>query len=437
MRLQTKLTLFITLSKLAVVLLFVLSLPFLVDRIAGQYNDYYLRQQKKKAMENIRKNGVDFYLQGEPNFGSYTMLKEEYISLEAAGRIRMPDTIATVQRIVESDTLTYRVLTHIFKEGPQTYMLEVGKTTATIGQYNRPLQKMALYVLCGLLIVTVLLDLIYTRLLLRPLHQIIRDRLVGRKFPFKAQPPPIRTSTADFRYLDASLLDLMGKITEAFEKEREFTANASHELMTPVGILQHKIENLMLDGDFDEAIQQRLLGMMKTLGRLKKIIHSLLLISQVENEQFPKTDAVVIPLLVAGVMEELEHRLEEKDLRFHADITRNVPVPGLNQELLFQLLYNLINNAIRYNKQEGTITVSDEWKPGSPYRLIISDTGTGIPAPELPGIFGRFKKAHRSGEEGYGLGLSIVSTIARFLAIDIAVESAEGSGTTIVLTFSE
>ncbi|WP_295124750.1 HAMP domain-containing sensor histidine kinase [uncultured Chitinophaga sp.] len=437
MKLFTKLTLFITLSKLAVVLLFVLILPTLVDNIARQYNDFYLSQQKKKVLNVINKNGIDFYLQGEPDYGSYTMLKEEYISLEPAGKNILPDTIATLRRVVEEDTLTYRVLSHVFDYENKRYMLEVGKTTATIGQYNRPLQKMALYVLIGLIVFTIVIDLIFTRLLLRPLGVIISNRLVNRKFPFKDHAPPVKTSTTDFKYLDDSLVDLMERIREAFEKEREFTSNASHELMTPVSILQTKMENLMVDGELGEEMEKKITGMMKTLHRLKKIVNSLLFISRIENDQFPKSDTFAIHTLLEEVMEELQHRLPEKDLHYSVNVSRSAILRSLNHDLIFQLIYNLLNNAIRYNQQGGSIKVSDVCKPGEPYKLFIRDTGIGIPQKELTHIFSRFKKVAKSGNEGYGLGLSIVSTIARYHDIKMEVSSEEGKGTVFTLMFPE
>src|SRR5665647_1623392 len=112
MKLLTKLTLFITLSKLLIVVLFVILLPLLVNSVSFQYTNYYLGEQKKKVLAVIQKNGVDYYLQGDSAYGSYTMLKEEYISLFPAGNQRVRDTIETSQRIVENDTLNYRVLTH-------------------------------------------------------------------------------------------------------------------------------------------------------------------------------------------------------------------------------------------------------------------------------------------------------------------------------------
>lgn len=435
MKLFTKLTLFITLSKMAIAILFVLLLPVLVEDIAFRYNDYYLKEQKKKVLEVVWKNGIEAYLQGEESYGSYTMLKEEYISMEPGGKDSLPDTIATLQRVVESDTLTYRVLSHVFDYQHKRYMLEVGKKTATISQYNRPLQKVALYVLFGLIVLTTLVDLIFTRLLLRPLGVIIRTKLVNRKFPFKEHIPPIHTTTKDFRYLDDSLIELMGKINEAFEKEREFTANASHELMTPITILQNKMENLMVEDSPDEELQKKITGMMKTLNRLKKIVHSLLLISRIENDQFPKNDQLTPAMLITEVMEELEHRLEEKQLSFTNNISHIVVLHHLNHDLIFQLLYNLLNNAIKYNTSGGQIVVSDQMIPGESYQLIISDTGIGISEQEIGTIFHRFKKVARTEGEGYGLGLSIASTIAQYHNMKIAVSSTVDVGTTFTINF--
>jgi two-component system sensor histidine kinase ArlS len=271
-------------------------------------------------------------------------------------------------------------------------------------------------------------------LLLHPLGVIIRSKLVNRKFPFKEQPPPVKTSTADFKYLDNSLIELMTKINEAFEKEREFTSNASHELMTPISILQNKIENLMLSTELAEDLQEKITGMMKTLNRLKKIVHSLLFISRIENDQFSKADRVDIKALIKEVMEELGHRLEARGLNFRLTVSP-VTLQHLNHDLLFQLIYNLINNAIRYNKEGGEILITDDFMPGKSYSLFIRDTGVGIPENEIGSIFDRFKKTGRSEGEGYGLGLSIVKSIGQYLGIRIEVKSEFSKGTVFSIIF--
>jgi len=433
-KLLSKLTLYTTLSKIAIVILFIWLLPRLVNDVASRYTNYYLKEQKKKVLDNIHKKGIDYYLGGDSSYGSYTMLKEEYISLEPSYTELPVDTIETSRRIVENDTLTYRLLNHVFEYGHKKYMLEIGKTVAAIDQYNGPLQRVALYVLIGLIAFTLIVDLIFTRLLLRPLGLIIRTKLVNRKFPFKEDLLPIKTSTTDFKYLDNSLIGLMNKIKEAFEKEREFTSNASHELMTPIGILQNKLENLMMDNEMSEESQEKIIGMMNTLNRLKKIVRSLLFISRIENDQFAKADHVKPRLLMEEVVKELEDRLEARGIDLRLKVSEDLTLYAINRDLIFQLIYNLVNNAIRYNKEGGKILISDQLIPGKSYTLLIEDTGTGIQENDLANIFDRFKKSKIAGE-GYGLGLSIVQTIAQYHGIDIDVRSIYGEGSVFSIIF--
>ena len=429
MKLLTKLTLFITLSKMLIVVLFVLLLPFLISLVSFRYTNYYLGEQKKKVLAVIEKNGVDYYLQGDSAYASYTMLKEEYISLVPAVVNNIRDTIETSQRIVEEDTLNYRVLIHPLNYQDNKYILEIGKTTATINQYNRLLQRFSLFILIGLIVISIVMDLIYTNVLLRPLAKIVRTKLLNRKFPFKEPLSPIKTSTIDFKFLDSSLISLMEKIHEAFDKEREFTSNASHELMTPISILQTNIENMMMEEGISEDLQERISGMMKTVNRLKKIVHSLLYISRIENDQFAKSDTVNIYELTSEIMEELSTRLETKSIHFTNNISPKLNVKQVNRDLIFQLLYNLINNAIRYNKESGSIYLSDHYSPGGNYSLFIKDTGAGIRQEDLATIFNRFKKSGKANGEGYGLGLSIVKSIILFHRFEIKVSSDFGKGT--------
>lgn len=437
MKLINKLTVFIGLSKLFVVLLFVLSLPFLVERVASAFTNNYLKQQQQKVNEVINKKGIDFYLQGSNSYGSYTLLKEEYISLERLDSIYALDTIKNTQRIIESDTLNYRVLIHTFKFNNTHYLLEIGKATASISQYDKPLQYIASFVLIGLIVFTLIADLVFTRYLLRPLGKIIKGRLVNRKFPFKDDIPPVCTSTTDFKYLDSSLITLMDQIHEAFEKEREFTANASHELMTPVTILQNKIENLMDDSDLDLALQQKLVDMQLTLNRLKKIVRSLLLISRIENEQFGRSENWNVANLFDSLLEEIAHRSEAREISVQLEVNPKSIWKNVNRDLIFQLLYNLINNAIKYNKEKGCIFVKEITDSAGVYQLIIEDSGIGISKKDLPLIFNRFRKGNASDGDGYGLGLSIVKSIADYHSISISAESVVGVMTRFTLTFPE
>ncbi|HZI69062.1 MAG TPA: HAMP domain-containing sensor histidine kinase, partial [Hanamia sp.] len=267
----------------------------------------------------------------------------------------------------------------------------------------------------------------------KPLTRIVNTKLRNRKFPFKEKLTPVKTSTVDFQILDRSLIELMEKIHEAFEKEREFTSNASHELMTPISILQSNAENLMMQEDISEEMQDKISQMMRTINRLKKIVHSLLYISRIENDQFVKNETVNVKKVTEEVMDELSYRLETKSIKFTNRVSF-VKVKQVNHDLFFQLLYNLINNAIRYNKENGSITLSDEFVQDKEYKLIISDTGVGIKSEDLPGIFDRFKKSGKDKGEGYGLGLSIVKSIVSFHEFSITVNSEWEKGTSFIIS---
>jgi signal transduction histidine kinase len=115
-------------------------------------------------------------------------------------------------------------------------------------------------------------------------------------------------------------------------------------------------------------------------------------------------------------------------------ISNPLTIKNVNHDLLFQLFYNLVNNAIRYNKQQGKILISDELK-GEGYMVVIGDTGIGIPQDELPLIFNRFKKTNLSQTGGYGLGLSIVKSIANYHDLKVEAASQVNVGTEFFVIF--
>lgn len=434
MKLSTKLTLFITGSKLAVVLLFLLALPFLIKQIESRYTTYTLKQQKKKVLSIIKKNGLDYYFQGDDSYGSYTMLKEEFVALlPVADKFKM-DTIADSKRLIESDTLDYKVLSYTFKQGNKNYLLEIGKTTERSDQYNKPLQRFALYILLALIVITILIDLTFIRIIVRPLSRIIKTKLLNRKFPFKSEQKRIITSTTDFKYLDESLIHLMNQINEAFYKEREFTSNASHELMTPISVLQSKMENLLAEENLDEKSSIAIVEMMKTVSRLKNITSSLLLISRIENDQYIKKENVNLFMLLSEITDEIGHRLEEKHLQIHLNVSQESILKNVNRDLIFQLFFNLIHNAIKFNRERGSITIEDGKLNNGAYEVRISDTGIGIPPADLSLIFDRFKKTNLNEDVGFGLGLAIVKSIALYHNLKLEVYSEVNKGTTFKIS---
>lgn len=438
MKLQTKLTLFNAVSKLVLVLLFVALLPSLIKTINQSYTDNRLRKQKDKVMQLVHSKGIKYYIQDDEPFASYTPLQEEYVSMDTVAQNEFLDTIRNEPRKMEGDTIIrYRILLHTFKVKNVNYLLEVAKSENTIGETSGPLQNIALEVLLGMVLLTILADLIYSNYVLRPLGLIIKTKLVANKFPQFGEYKKVQTTTTDFEYLDVSIHEMIETIERTFQKEREFISNASHELMTPISILQSKIENMFEQDDVADELKIRLLEMQRILNRLKTITKTLLLISQIENEQFLKEDSIGINELLQDVNDEISIRLQDKNIRFEIDLDTHIRLKNVNKFLLFNLFFNLVNNAIKYNKEGGEIKITGKPVKGG-YQISIADTGIGIGAVQLPHIFNRFKKFRQSLEQdSFGLGLPIVKSIADFHHIRIHIHSIEGEGSTFELAFPE
>ncbi|TSD64505.1 sensor histidine kinase [Inquilinus sp. KBS0705] len=435
MKLKTKLTLFNAISKLVIVTLFVLLLPSIIENINKNYTDSRLIKQKDKLLQIVKERGIKAYIEDGESYGSYLPLKEEYISLDEVKARYSLDTIQDEKRLVEQDTIDYRILSHTFKADDKTYLLEIGKSVETIGDTSGPLQNIAFKVLLSMILLTILADLIYSNYVLKPLSLIIRTKLIGNKFPSFTTYREVKTSTTDFQHLDISIHKMVEAIESAFQKEREFISNASHELMTPISIIQSKIENMFEQEDIADEIKVRLLEMQRILNRLKTITKTLLLISQIENDQFLKEDEITASNLLQEVYDEISIRLQEKNITYVYNIVDEVTLTNINRYLLFNLLFNLVNNAIKYNNTNGSITITGLLLKTN-YAISIADTGIGIAEEELPFIFDRFKKIRQSlSQDSFGLGLPIVKSIAAFHQIEIQVSSEKDNGSTFTLLF--
>ena len=437
MKLRTKLTLFNAISKLVIVTLFVLLLPVLIRSINKTFTDSRLRKQKDKVLQKIKSQGIRFYIPpGESDYSAYTPINDVYVSVEEDSLAGYLDTIEDGKRKIEGDTIQYRILSHDFRADDKKYLLEIGISQDSVNERTAPLQSIAFVILVGMIILTIAADQLYSDYVLRPLGRIIKTKLIGQKFPNFGTYKKVETSTSDFQYLDISIHKMIRTIESTFQKEREFISNASHELMTPISILQSKIENMFEEEAISDEVKIRLLEMQRILNRLKSITKTLLLISQIENDQFLREDSIHISTLLHEVYDEISIRLQDKNITCNIVIAEDWLLVNINKFLLYNLFFNLINNAIKYNKEGGEIRVN-VLKENEQFVVKITDTGIGISTDDLPYIFNRFKKLRQSlQQESFGLGLPIVRSIADFHHIKIEVESEKGVGSTFKLIFS-
>ena len=164
-------------------------------------------------------------------------------------------------------------------------------------------------------------------------------------------------------------------------------------------------------------------------------MNALLYISRIENEQFARAAIVSPSAIIPDVVADLDDRIEEKKINLTLHLSKGIHIPNLNPDLLFQLFYNLVNNAIRYNKTGGNISISDASMNDGSYCITITDSGSGIDQEDIPHIFNRFRKSGNARSEGHGLGLAIVKSIVNFLGLEISVSSRLHAGTTFSVVF--
>jgi two-component system sensor histidine kinase ArlS len=192
LKLQNKLTLFNTSSKLVIVVLFVLILPKLITAINKTYSDTRLQKQKNKFLQIVKDQGISTYIQNGESYGSYLPLHEEYISLDVDTLAENLDTIKNDKRVfAEHDTLEYRILSHNFTINNKKYLLEIGKSVNTIDETSAPLQSIALQVLLGMILLTILADFFYSNYVLKPLDRIIKTKLIKKS---ESLYPMLRTN---------------------------------------------------------------------------------------------------------------------------------------------------------------------------------------------------------------------------------------------------
>lgn len=436
MRLQGKFALFNAISKIVFVFLFILLMPFVLERINILNTDNDLINKRESIIDIIEENGIEPFTGTQENgFGSYNVLKEEYISLEKIELDEFWNFIEVTSRVIEDEEIDYRVLNYSFYVDGEMYLLEIGKSLSSIRQTEKNIRWIALVLLLLFVAVTLLVDVSYIRVLLKPLDRIVHKKLKDVNDPELFIAEPINTSTEDFRILDHTINQMMERIQVLFRKEREFTSNVSHELLTPVSILQSKLENLLNDPSISQEAMIKISESLRTLGRLKNIVNSLLLIARIENEQYLKNETVNINELVEEVILELKDQYDAAEINRKTNFEVDYTISGGNRALLFTMFLNILGNALKYTGKKGTVSVSSN-SSGGQYKIEIFNTGEGIDPENLNEIFSRFKKFSSEKIQGFGLGLPIAKTIAEFHDISLTARSEKKQGTTFSLVFN-
>lgn len=230
-------------------------------------------------------------------------------------------------------------------------------------------------------------------------------------------------------------------ITEREKREtlrREFTANVSHELKTPLTSISGFAELMKTGGIPEEDVADFSRSIYDEAQRLITLVNDIIRLSELDGESISfEKEPVDLYELSEEVIGRLENEADKKKISFHL-IGAAARVMGV-REILDEMLYNLCDNAIKYNKENGTVDVLVN-QTGSRVSVIVRDTGIGIPPAHQDRVFERFyrvDKSHSKRVGGTGLGLAIVKHGAIYHHAKISLESGVDAGTTVTLVFSE
>ncbi len=438
MRLQIKFAIYNALSKALIIAAFGAALPIVVEKVVYNHIDKRLIARSERVLKIIQRGGInDIIAEQDCSFESYSILKEEFVAIRPILSTEKTPPVQIIKNeewVIEGENMNHRIIRKPFIYDNQLYELNIGEGLSTIDQLKSTISKFSLYMMLGVVLLSIFIDLGFVRILLRPFNRIVTGKLQPTISPTSFNFTPVPSSTYEFNQLDHSINEMMQKIRDAFLIEKEFISNVSHELQTPISILQNRLENIILDEKVPEEVTFKLIESQKTLSRMSKIIKALLLISKIENDQYLKNESVKIVELLDEVLEEIEDRLQQRNIQLVKQFYDDLQYEPCNRTLMFTFFFNIINNAIKYNKEGGSIIVTTQ-KTETNFVVEIKDTGIGIEESQIKNIFDRFKRLNQSSAEGYGLGLPIVKTIAAFHHIEIKVESQLNEGTVFKLIF--
>lgn len=267
---------------------------------------------------------------------------------------------------------------------------------------------------------------------LRPLRAV--TRVVEARRQAVLDPLTVAHPPQEVAPLIDALNELFARIRQTLDNERQFTANAAHELRTPLAALKTQAQ-VALRADAEEGRKNALTHVVEGVDRMTRMTEQLLTLARLDPENTAlKWQPVDLPALATQLAGSLNAAAAAKNIRLSITGDTSASVEG-NSELLQVLLRNLIDNAIRYTPPDGSVSILIQATAGT-VQLAVSDSGPGIPDTERERALHRFERLGHSRSEGSGLGLSIVARIAELHRATLSLATAsDGHGLLVTLVF--
>lgn len=333
----------------------------------------------------------------------------------------------------DDDELIFRVRDDTVNVNGVAYRVRVAKIIESLTEEFKELfWGIALGMLASIMVLVWISYAVAGRIL-KPMVRInqlameINEKTLDRRLP-------VGENRDELAVLSETLNHMFDRLQYSFQHQKQFLADASHELKTPITLLRLFTENALNHPDLPEDLVKQLNQQNEVILRIDRLIKNLLDLSALELTERLNISEFCVADLIRSVLQDFEVLIVSMDLRLGIDLPDRLPVKG-DREKLRRVLVNVLDNAIKYNHKGGEIRITAKKSNGGA-EMAIANTGPGIPAGEEDKIFDQFYRVEKSRSQrhgGAGLGLTIVKRIIELHGGEVAVESTPGECTKLTI----
>ncbi len=378
-----------------------------------------------------RYRDISNYIKEDPGFSAISDSKIMIIPVGALperpegrrGRFQFTDTLVWHQGLKRMEN--NRKLTSYIKTDGGNYKIEIHDVIVERDDIFQSVfdSQTWLFVILG--VVMVISSFLISTWMFRPFNLTL-DKI--KNFNIKSMQPTSlgKSGIKEFDILNGFINQMTEKVSSDYKNLKEFTENASHELQTPLAITKGKLELLLQQENLTQEQIDLIESSYASITHMSKLNRSLTLLSKIENEEFSNTGPINLSTELNKALDDFNDLIELKNLDLECEIKEELIIKN-DKTLIKILLNNILQNAIRHNKEGGKITVEL-----SENTLMVKNTGETL---DIPGeqLFERFKKGVQS-EKNSGLGLSIVHKICEVSQYNITYD-IDGEWHKVTITF--
>lgn len=421
-------------------ILLAVSLPILYGAMAGSLRrdqEAYLRSAAGQLASHIELEDGDLRLLNDLDLPAGT---QYLLTTESGGRVVSSENAWTDAPSFQPDEVYLAsngrrdqlyLDQELEMEGGEKIQIRVCRSNDTVERSLDQLQLVMLLAVPAFLGLAVFGSYFLAKLALRPIDHITETAVSLGAGNLSRRITGIE-SRDEVGRLAGAFNGMLARLEESFQREKQFTSDASHELRTPVSVIMAYAENLTAHAP-DQETEKQAAAILLESRRMHSIIAQLLALTRgYEGKYRLEREEVSLSEMVSDVLAELTEEAAASGIRLAGQVPPEIRLSA-DQSLMTQLLLNLVENGIKYGKAGGTVTVWAQEQDGHTL-LTIQDDGIGIGETDLPRIFDRFYRADQARDRsGSGLGLSIVKWIVELHGWTIQVVSELGKGTRFMI----